>query len=148
MAQRQLFPQKWLTSLPLSTSAQSISDHLLHLCQSASSSVAQDYSTGDACSFQVWRTNSKLATVWFIEITCIAVFSTIYLQSSSVFPRISIQYFAESSSLYMSVILSLFNREWRSAEPNGNQKNFLQAISTEDQKQGMETHSCSHITAR
>lgn len=44
----------------------------------------------------------------------------------------------------MSVILKLFNREWQIVEPNDNQKNFLQAISTEDQKQGMEIFMLSY----
>lgn len=102
-----------------------------------------DYSTGDACNFQ--GTNSKLATVHSL--------TNHPLLSLQQFTSNLLQYFleslAESGSPYVPVISKLFNREWQSVEPNDNGKNnSLQAISTEDQKQGMETDPCPHITSR
>lgn len=105
----------------------------------------QDYSTGDACNVQVSGTNSKLATV------CLLTNHALLSLQQSTFNLLQcfLESLAESSSPYMSVISKLFNREWQSVEPNDNwKKNPLQVISTEDQKQGMETDSGPRITSR
>lgn len=106
--------------------------------------MAQDYSTRDACSLQVLGANkSGNECLWTND----ALLSL--QQFTSNLPLYFLESLAESSSCYVSGTSDChFSQKWWSVEANDNWKNSLQAISKEDQKQGMETDSCPHITSR